>query len=73
MEQAADKLEKATGLKCATEKAEQTSLGSWYRVVVGSVQTLMRESRLERFQKTFSTQSSLMKPITAYQIVTSVY
>jgi len=53
LEQAADKLEKATGLKCATEKAEQTSLGSWYRVVVGSVQTLMRESRLERFQKDF--------------------
>lgn len=53
LEQAADKLEKATGLKCATEKAEQTSLGSWYRVVVGSVQTLMRESRLERFKKDF--------------------
>ena len=49
LEQAADKLQQATGLKCATEKAEQSCLGSWYRVVVGSVQTLMREKRLSRF------------------------
>lgn len=53
LDQAADKLEKSTGLKCATEKAEQTSLGSWFRVVVGSVQTLMREKRLARFDKDF--------------------
>lgn len=53
LEQAADKLEKSTGLKTATEKAEQTSLGSWFRVVVGSVQTMMREKRLERFDKDF--------------------
>lgn len=53
LEQAADKLEKSTGLKCATEKAEQTSIGSWYRVVVGSVQTLMREKRLNQFDKVF--------------------
>lgn len=53
LEQAADKLEKSTGLKCATEKAELTSLGSWYRVVVGSVQTLMREKRLSQFDKDF--------------------
>lgn len=53
LEQAADKLEKATGLKCATEKAEKTSIGSWYRVVVGSVQTLMREKRLNQFDKDF--------------------
>ncbi|MBN2980142.1 DEAD/DEAH box helicase [Cohnella algarum] len=49
LEQAADKLEKSTGLKCATEKAEQTSIGSWFRVVVGSIQTLMRPKRLEQF------------------------
>jgi len=49
LDQAADKLEKATGLKCAVEKAEQTSIGSWYRVVVGSVQTMMRTKRLEQF------------------------
>jgi superfamily II DNA or RNA helicase len=53
LEQAADKLEQSTGLKCATEKAEQTSIGSWYRVVVGSVQTMMREKRLEQFDKDF--------------------
>lgn len=53
LDQAADKLEKTTGLKTATEKAELTSLGSWYRVVVGSVQTMMREKRLERFDKDF--------------------
>lgn len=53
LEQAADKLEKSTGLKCATEKAEQTSIGSWYRVVVGSVQTLQREKRLKNFPKDF--------------------
>lgn len=53
LDQAADKLEKSTGLKCATEKAEQTSIGSWYRVVVGSVQTMMREKRLEQFDRDF--------------------
>ncbi len=49
LDQAADKLLKATGLHCAIEKAENTCLGSWYRVTVGSVQTLTREKRLEQF------------------------
>lgn len=49
LDQAADKLASATGLMCATEKAEQSCLGSWFRVVVGSVQTLMREKRLNQF------------------------
>ncbi|MGN9067648.1 DEAD/DEAH box helicase family protein, partial [Ligilactobacillus agilis] len=49
LEQASDKLAKVTNLKTATEKAEQTSLGSFYRVVVGSVQTLQREKRLKQF------------------------
>lgn len=49
LEQAADKLAQATGLRCATEKAEESCLGSWYRVVVGSVQSLMRDKRLSRF------------------------
>lgn len=53
LEQAADKLEKSTGLKTATEKADQTSINSWYRVVVGSVQTLQREKRLKQFAKDF--------------------
>lgn len=50
LEQAADKIGKVTGLGCSVEKAEQSSLGEWYRVTVGSVQTLMREKRLERFE-----------------------
>lgn len=49
LEQAADKLDKVTGLKCAVEKAEETCVGSWFRVVVGSVQTLCREKRLAQF------------------------
>ena len=49
LDQAADKLLQATGLRCAVEKADETCLGSWYRVAVGSVQSLMREKRLERF------------------------
>ena len=53
LEQAADKLAQATGLKCAVEKAEESCLGSWYRVVVGSVQSMTRETRLSRFKKTY--------------------
>lgn len=49
LEQAADKIRKATGLGCATEKAEETCLVSWFRITVGSVQSMMRESRLSRF------------------------
>lgn len=53
LEQAADKIAKATGLGCATEKAEQTCLRSWFRITVGSVQSLMRESRLKRFPEDY--------------------
>lgn len=53
LEQAADKIAKATGLKCATEKAEESSLGSWYRITVGSVQSLMRTTRLSRFPEDY--------------------
>lgn len=49
LEQASDKLKTATGLGTALEKAESTSIGSWYRVVVGSVQTMQREKRLKQF------------------------
>lgn len=49
LDQAADKLKKTTGLNSAVEKAESSCLGSWFRVVVGSVQTLMREKRLGQF------------------------
>lgn len=50
LDQAADKLAAATGLHCSVEKAEQTCLGSWFRVTAGSVQTLMREKRLNQFE-----------------------
>ncbi len=53
LQQAADKLERTSGLKCAVEKAEQTCRGSWYRVCVGSVQTLMRIKRLQQFPKDY--------------------
>ena len=53
LEQAADKLYKATGLKSSLEKAESSCLGSWYRVTVGSVQTLMREKRLALFSEDY--------------------
>ena len=49
LDQAADKIGKSTGLGCATEKAEQTCIGSWFRIVVGSVQSMMREKRLSQF------------------------
>ena len=53
LEQAADKLQRSTGLVSAVEKAESTCLDSWYRVVVGSVQTLQRPARLERFPRDY--------------------
>lgn len=53
LEQAADKIAKATGLGCATEKAEETCLGSWFRITVGSVQSLMREARLKQFSRDY--------------------
>ena len=53
LSQAADKLGKVTGLGCATEKAEESCLGSWFRVTVGSVQTLMREKRLSQFPEDY--------------------
>lgn len=49
LDQAADKIKTVTGLNCATEKAEETCLGSWFNITVGSVQTMMREKRLGQF------------------------
>ena len=49
LEQAVDKIKKVTGLRCAVEKAEESCIGSWYRIVVGSVQTMMRQKRLNQF------------------------
>ena len=56
LDQAADKIKTATGLICSTEKAEQSCLDSdarWFRVTVGSVQSLMRQSRLDRFSRDY--------------------
>ena len=50
LEQAADKIKKVTGLSTSLEKADSTCLGSWYRITVGSVQSLMREKRLQKFK-----------------------
>ena len=55
LEQAADKLEKSTGLRSSLEKAESSCHGSWYRVAVGSVQSLQRPSRLDRFAPDYFT------------------
>lgn len=53
LEQASDKIAKATGLKCAVEKAEETCLGSWFRITVGSVQSMQREKRLAQFPEEY--------------------
>lgn len=53
LDQASDKINKTTGLISAVEKAEQSCLGSWYRVVVGSVQSLTREKRLQQFDRNY--------------------
>ena len=53
LQQASDKIRKATGLGCAVEKAEETCLGSWFRIVVGSVQSLQNMKRLARFDRDY--------------------
>ena len=53
LEQAADKIYRSTGLRCATEKAEQSCLDSLYRITVGSVQSLQRPKRLEQFPEDY--------------------
>lgn len=49
LDQAADKIRTATGMECSLEKADNTCLGTWNFMAVGSVQTMMREKRLARF------------------------
>lgn len=53
LEQAADKISKVTGLGCATKKAEQSCIGSWFRITVGSIQSMMRDKRLCRFPEDY--------------------
>lgn len=49
LDQASDKIYKTTGLRSALEKAESSCIGQWESVVVGSVQSLTREKRLQKF------------------------
>ena len=49
LQQAADKIRKSTGLGRAVEKADESCFGSWFPIVVGSVQSLMQEKRLKKF------------------------
>ena len=53
LDQASDKIERTTGLKSAVEKGEETCLDSFRRVVVGSVQSLQQEKRLQKFTKDY--------------------
>ena len=49
LKQASDKLYKSTGLMTVTEKADSTCIESDLPVVVGSVQTMQGDKRLEQF------------------------
>ena len=49
LDQAADKIHRSTGLRCALEQARHSSLDSPLRITVGSVQSLGQEKRLARF------------------------
>ncbi len=51
--QAADKLYRVSGIHAAMEKADMTCIGDPSPVCVGSVQTLCREARLERFPRDY--------------------
>ena len=53
LDQAADKIATVTGLGCAVEKADKTAKGEWYRITVGSVQSLMRKNRLNQFKSDY--------------------
>ena len=47
--QAQEKIRMVTGLESALEKASSTAMGSFFPVTVGSVQSLCRVNRLQRF------------------------
>lgn len=53
IQQALDKLKRAVDIDCSIEKAEQTALDGLFPTTVGSVQTLMRPSRLEKFPRDY--------------------
>lgn len=49
LDQAADKIQRVTGLQCAREQASESAFNSALPITVGSVQTLQRENRLNQF------------------------
>lgn len=51
LNQAADKLRQATGLAAAVEKADETAHNALERVTVGSVQSMMSQKRLDRYDQ----------------------
>jgi len=53
--QAQDKIFKFTGIRSAIEKAEETSLDSLCRIVIGSVQTMCGDKRIAQFAKDYFT------------------
>jgi superfamily II DNA or RNA helicase len=55
LQQAQQKLSYVTGLDSALEKADSSAYGELERVTVGSVQTMMNLSRLERFPRDYYT------------------
>lgn len=53
IEQARDKYHNMTGDFAGKEKASETSIDSFWQVTVGSVQTMMRDSRLSKFSQDY--------------------
>ena len=51
--QAMDKQYSVTGIMPSLEKADSSCMAAYSRLVVGSVQTLCRQKRLERFSKDY--------------------
>lgn len=49
LDQAADKLRNSTGIESALDKATSHGAGSMFPVTVGSIQTLMRDNRLQEY------------------------
>lgn len=51
LDQARDKIRAVTGLNCSIEKAQESSLGTWEFITVGSVQSMTQEKRLQLFPR----------------------
>lgn len=71
LQQAADKLRQATGLGCAVEKAEETCLGSWFRVTVGRCRACSGPSAWTNSPRTISALLWWTRPTTPWPRDTS--